>query len=79
SRAEGWASSRRYGQQLRDLIEATIAEGRATGEFERKTPADEAARAIMLAMQPFMDPLALQHNLDAIPDGCNAVISLILR
>lgn len=79
SRAENWSSSQAYARRLAGMVQEILAEGRASGEFERKTPLDETSRAIMLAMQSFIDPRALQYNLDAVPDGCNDVVALILR
>ena len=77
--AENWPSSARYVDQVGELLAEVILEGRASGEFERKTPIDEAVRAILLALQPFMHPVILQYNLDAVPEGANEVASLVLR
>jgi hypothetical protein len=33
----------------------------------------------MQVYQPFMNPVMLQYNLDAVPDGANEVTSLVLR
>ena len=79
SSAERWPSSRSYHKQLASIMAEIIKEGREAGDFERKTPLDEAVRAILLAFQPFSNPVMLQHNLDAVPDGANEVVSLILR
>src|SRR6185437_13846285 len=59
-----WPSVRTYEGQVRQLIEQIIAEGRKSGEFERKTPLDETVNAILLVMHPYVNPLLLQHNLD---------------
>jgi len=77
--AEKWASSTNYLEEISGIIADIITEGRASGEFERKTPIDEAVRAIMLAFQPFMNPVMLQYNLEAVPEGVNEVTGLILR
>jgi AcrR family transcriptional regulator len=79
SSAEKWQSGRRYCQQVEDILAQIILEGRESGEFERKTPLDETARAIMNVMQPFMHPIMLEFNLDLMPAGPNEAISLILR
>jgi AcrR family transcriptional regulator len=79
SSAEKWPSSQSYVELVAKMLTDIIQEGRASGEFERKTPIDEAVRAILQVMQPFMNPVMLQHNLDAIPDGANEVASLVLR
>lgn len=77
--AEHWPSSEAYIARVEEMVAELIREGREGGEFERKTPIDEAARAIMMAFQPFMNPMMLQYNLDAVPEGANEVVSLILR
>jgi AcrR family transcriptional regulator len=79
SSSERWPSSQAYVAQIEDMLVEIIKEGRESGEFERKTPIDEAARAIMMAFQPFMNPVMLQYNLDAVPDGANEVVNLVLR
>lgn len=79
SAAERWRSSQAYVDRIETLLIEIIRDGREAGEFERKTPIDEAARAILMAFQPFMNPVMLQYNLDAVPDGTNEVVSLILR
>lgn len=79
SAQENWSSSRDYCQRLETLVHEILREGRQAGDFERKTPLDETARAILQAMQPFIDPRMLQHNLDLVPDGSNEVIAMILR
>jgi AcrR family transcriptional regulator len=77
--AERWPSSQAYIARVEAMLVEIIREGREAGEFERKTPIDEAARAIIGAFQPFMNPVMLQYNLDAVPEGANEVVSLILR
>jgi len=76
---EGWGSSEAYKQAIAGILRQILIEGREAGEFERKTPIDETVRAILLAISPFMDPRALQHNLDRVPEGVPELTSLILR
>jgi AcrR family transcriptional regulator len=76
---ENWASSQAYRATIAATIRAILVEGREAGEFERKTPLDETVRAIVLAISPFMDPRALQHNLDLVPDGVGELTGLVLR
>jgi AcrR family transcriptional regulator len=76
---ENWGSSQAYRASIAAVIRAILVEGREAGEFERKTPLDEAVRAIMLAISPFMDPRALQHNLDLVPEGVGELTGLVLR
>ena len=79
SSTEKWPSSLIYTDEISEIVREIVLEGRALGEFERKTPIDETVRAIMLVFQPFMNPAMLQHNLDAVPEGANEVASLVLR
>lgn len=79
SSAEKWASSNAYIARVEEILRTIILEGRESGEFERKTPLDETCRSILQVMQPFMDPMMLQHNLDALPDAQMEVASLVLR
>jgi AcrR family transcriptional regulator len=76
---EKWPSSVTFAQEVLAILKRILLEGRATGEFERKTPIDEVGRAIFLAMQPFVNPIMLQYNLDAVPEGTHEVVNLILR
>jgi AcrR family transcriptional regulator len=77
--AEKWPSAMAYLDEIARVLAGIIAEGREAGEFERKTPLDEAVRAIMHVYQPFMNPVMLQYNLDAVPEGAAEVTSLVLR
>lgn len=79
STMEDWASSRAYCERVEVILQSIILEGRESGEFERKTPIDEVCRGIMLVMQPFMNPMMLQHNLDLLPEAPNEVTNLVLR
>lgn len=76
---ERWPSALAYLASAEERVKEIIALGRESGEFERKTPIDEACEAILLAMQSFMNPLMLKHNLDGVPESPTKVINLILR
>jgi AcrR family transcriptional regulator len=76
---EQWQSVAVYQDQIKKIILQIIREGRETGEFERKTPIDETTNAIYLVMQPYMNPLLLQHNL-SLAEGVPVILSgLVLR
>ncbi len=66
-------------ERLLKLIESIVVEGRKAGEFERKTPLDEATLAIYMVMCPFINPVQLQYNLEAAPTAAVVLTSLILR
>jgi AcrR family transcriptional regulator len=79
SASEQWSSSVAYKETLKAMLLEIVRNGRESGEFERKTPIDEACRAIFYAMMPFVDPLHLERNLDLLPDAPVEVANLILR
>lgn len=72
-----WPSTERYSERLLKLIESIVVEGRKAGEFERKTPLDEATLAIYMVMCPFINPVQLQYNLEAAPTAAVVLSSLI--
>lgn len=74
-----WPSAVAHQARLRQLIQHIIQEGRQAGEFERKTPLDEAADAIYLVMRPYICPLQQQYNLDTASSAAVLLSSLILR
>ena len=74
-----WPSTERYAERLLKLIESIVVEGRQAGEFERKTPLDEATYAIDMVMYPFINPVQLQVNLETAPTAAVILSSLILR
>ncbi|MBZ7674004.1 TetR/AcrR family transcriptional regulator [Klebsiella grimontii] len=76
---EKWPSTERYAERLLKLIESIVVEGRQAGEFERKTPLDEATYAIYMVMCPFINPVQLQFNLETAPTAAVILSSLILR
>lgn len=79
SAGEGWPSARAYCERIRQILTEIVREGRERGEFERKTPLDETVHAIDLVMQPYVNPLQLQHNLDVAEDAPTQLSSLVLR
>lgn len=76
---DNWPSAAAHQERLRQLIRHIIQEGRLAGEFERKTPLDEATEAIYLVMRPYICPLQLQYNLDTATSAAVLLSSLILR
>jgi AcrR family transcriptional regulator len=79
SSTERWPSWNAYCATVLETLKEILAEGRKNGEFERKTPIDETARAIMQSMQPFTHPVMLRQNLELLPEAQNEVMSLVLR
>jgi AcrR family transcriptional regulator len=79
SSIERWPTGTAYQARLLEMLKDILAHGRKRGDFERKTPLDETARASLQAMQPFINPLMLRENLDKLPEASDEVINLILR
>lgn len=79
SARERWPSAVAHQEKLRQLVQQILLEGRQSGEFERKTPLDEAAHAIYLVMRPYVCPIQLQYNLDTSASAAVLLPSLILR
>lgn len=76
---EHWQAAHAYDLHIQKLLQDILQEGRQTGDFERKTPLDEAAMAIYLVMRPYLNPLLLQHSLDHVDEAATQLPNLILR
>lgn len=76
---ERWQAVIDYEERTRKLLRDVLQEGRQSGDFERKTPLDEAAASIQLVMRPYLNPLLLQHSMDAIEQAPALLASLVLR
>ncbi|UXZ98199.1 TetR/AcrR family transcriptional regulator [Pseudomonas phytophila] len=74
-----WPSAMAHDERLRQLIQQIVLEGRESGEFERKTPLDEAVQAIHLIMRPYISPVQLQYNLEIASTAPVLLSALILR
>jgi len=74
-----WPSVKTHELRIRELIQQIVLEGRQAGEFERKTPLDEAVNAIFLMLRPYVNPAQLQYNLDTAPEAVVLLPALILR
>jgi AcrR family transcriptional regulator len=74
-----WATTRKHEEAVRRIIQEILTEGRASGEFERKTPLDEATLAIFLVLRPYVNASLLQYSLDTIQDAVIQLPALILR
>lgn len=77
---ERWCTAAGHYDALADMIRSIILEGRATGEFERKTPLDEVVLGIQEALIPYTHASAMVRRSQAeLETGLVAVISMILR
>ena len=79
SAGEGWPSAQAYCERIRQILTEIVREGREAGEFERKTPLDETVHVIDLVMQPYVNPLLLQYNLDRVEEAPTQLSNLVLR
>ena len=77
--AERWPSVSVYCERITHLLAEIVREGRESGEFERKTPLDETVHAIDLVVQPYVNPLLLQYNLDVAEEAPARLSGLVLR
>lgn len=77
--AERWHSVVAYEERLRAALRAILQEGRDSGDFERKTPLDEATNAVYLVLRPYLNPLMLQHSLEFTEQAPALLSSLVLR
>lgn len=76
---EHWDAVRLYEERIQVMLQDILRQGRETGDFERKTPLDEAAGAICLVMRPYLNPLLLQYSFDSTENGPAQLSSLVLR
>jgi len=75
-----WASISRHIDVMEDVARFLVQEGRASGEFERKTPLDEAAKAVASTFAPFSHPVLLEHGIDNdLHARAEAVATIVLR
>lgn len=74
-----WPSVKAHEAHLLQVINAILLEGRERGEFERKTPLDEASQAVYLVLKPYVNAAQLQYNLDTVQEAVVLLPALILR
>ena len=76
---EQWQAVLAYEERVQALIRDVVSEGRQSGDFERKTPLDEAVMGIYLAIRPYLNPLLLQHSFDYTEVAPAQLSGLVLR
>jgi AcrR family transcriptional regulator len=79
SLTEKWATTYKYKENLLSVVLTVLRDGRENGEFERKTPLDETARAIMLALECVTHPALLLLNFDTLHEDAALMANLVLR
>ncbi|MCS3848228.1 AcrR family transcriptional regulator [Xanthomonas campestris] len=76
---ERWQSVVAYEERVQTLLQEILQQGRQGGDFERKTPLDEATRALYVLIRPYTNPLLMQHSLDVIDEVPGLLSGLVLR
>ncbi|MFA5984951.1 MAG: TetR/AcrR family transcriptional regulator [Methylococcaceae bacterium] len=75
-----WCATTKYHETKYEVITKILQDGRASGEFERKTPLDEVVTAIVETLYPFSHPILLQQSdADILQQRAIAVSNLVLR
>jgi AcrR family transcriptional regulator len=70
----------RHKQVMLEAATRVVEAGRASGEFEKKTPFDEVCRAIFETLEPFAHPMLLELKEPAeLEASVEAVSNLVLR
>lgn len=76
---EKWDATIAYEVRIQKILQEIIYQGRQSGDFERKTPIDEAVNAIYLVIRPYLNPLLLKHSIEFNTDAPTLLSSLVLR
>ena len=75
-----WSSVLQHKRAMMDAVKKVIGDGRASGEFERKTPLDEITIAVFETLEPFAHPMLLVLKEPAQLDASVVAVSnLVLR
>jgi AcrR family transcriptional regulator len=75
-----WCSASNHDVSIEALILRVVAQGRESGEFERKTSADEVAHSILVAWTPFIHPVLLAERApEQLREDARIVSSMVLR
>jgi AcrR family transcriptional regulator len=76
---EHWESVRRFQDGIVEMIRKVIMLGRKSGEFERKTPLEEASRAIARMTELFYHPSFLKQAGKSQEEEALAVANVAIR
>jgi len=75
-----WPPVLQHKAAMLQAAQVVVMDGRASGEFERKTPLDEICRAITETLEPFAHPMLLELKEPAeLEASVVAVSNLVLR
>lgn len=76
---ERWGSLALFKEARFQLIRQIIAQGRESGDFERKTPLEETCRAIANMTDLFFHPMLLEQAGKSLEDEALAVANVAIR
>jgi len=75
-----WSSVMQHKAAMIEAARRIVSDGRASGEFERKTPLDEICIAVFETLEPFAHPMLLElKEPDELEASVVAVSNLVLR
>jgi AcrR family transcriptional regulator len=75
-----WSSVMQHKAAMIEAVRRMVIDGRASGEFERKTPLDEICTAVFETLEPFAHPMLLElKEPDELEASVVAVSNLVLR
>jgi len=76
---ENWESIGRFREGIYEMIRKIIVQGRESGDFERKTPLEETARAIARMTELFYHPTLVDQAGKSQHDEALAVANVAIR
>lgn len=76
---ENWESVSRFKEGIFQIIRKVVAQGRESGEFERKTPLEETSRAISRMTELFYHPRLVEQAGKSQEDEALAVANVAIR
>ena len=76
---ESWESVGRFRESIFEMIRKVITQGRNSGEFERKTPLEEASRAIAQMAELFYHPSFVKQVGKSREEEALAVANVAIR
>ena len=76
---EGWESVARFKEGIFQIVRKIVVQGRESGDFERKTPLEETARAIARMTELFYHPTLLEQAGKSQEDEALAVANVAIR
>ena len=76
---ENWESIGRFREGIYQIVRRIVAQGRETGDFERKTPLEETARAIARMTELFYHPTLLHQAGKRQQEEALAVVNVAIR